>query len=112
MKILPGLEPEDRAVRARLIWESLGDLEERRGRGVFEGIYSWTHYGSYKKDFPSAFVRRLNATAWVPDEDGKLQPPIQVIFENLGWNANPFLLAQISFKPPIMDQLAKEAGIR
>jgi len=111
MEILPKLAPEERAVRARLIWESLGDLEERRGRGVFDGLYSWTHYGSYKKDFPSAFVRRLNATAWVPDEDGDLQPPNQVIFDYLGWKANPFLLTQIAFKPPIIDQLAKEAGI-
>ncbi len=111
MEILPGLEPEERAVRARLIWESLGDLEERRGRGVFDGLYSWTHYGSYKKDFPSAFVRRLNAAAWVPDENGDLQPPNQVIFESLGWKPNPFLLSQITFKPPIIEQLAKEAGI-
>lgn len=111
MEILPGLEPEERTVRARLIWESLGDLEERRGRGVFDGLYSWTHYGSYKKDFPSAFVRRLNAAAWVPDENGDLQPPNQVIFESLGWKPNPFLLAQITFKPPIIEQLAKEAGI-
>lgn len=74
MEILPGLEPEERTIRARLIWESLGDLEERRGRGVFDGLYSWTHYGSYKKDFPSAFIRRLNAAAWVPDGNGDLQP--------------------------------------
>lgn len=111
MEILPGLDAEERAVRASLIWESLGDLEERRGRGVFDGLYSWSHYGSYKKDFPSAFVRRLNAAAWVPDENGDLQPPNQVIFESLGWKPNPFLLTRISFKPPIIDQLAKEAGI-
>jgi len=111
IEILPKLAPEERAIRARLIWESLGDLEERRGRGVFDGLYSWTHYGSYKKDFPSAFVRRLNATAWVPDEGGDLQPPNQLIFERLGWKTNPFLLTQIAFKPPIIDQLAKEAGI-
>lgn len=86
-------------------------MEERRGRGVFDGLYSWTHYGSYKKDFASAFVRRLNATAWVPDEDGDLQPPNQLVFDYLGWKANPFLLTQIAFKPPIIDQLAKEAGI-
>jgi hypothetical protein len=111
VEVLPKLEPEGRAERTRLIWESLGDLEERRGRGIFDGLYRWSHYGSYKKDFPSAFVRRLNDTAWVPDENGDLQPPSQVIFDTLGWKANPFLLTKIAFKPPIIDQLAKEAGI-
>ena len=33
------------------------------------------------------------------------------MFESLGWKANPFLLTKIAFKPPIIDQLAKEAGI-
>lgn len=111
IKALPGLSPEDRIQRARLIWESLGDLEERRGRGIFEGNYSWSHYGSYKKEFPSAFLRHLNSVSWVPDENGHLQPPSLVVFDTLGWKANPFLLTKIEFKPPIIDQLAKEAGI-
>jgi hypothetical protein len=34
-----------------------------------------------------------------------------VLFDSLGWNANPFLLSKIRFKPAIIDQLAKEAGI-
>lgn len=109
--ILPTLSAEQRDERARLIWESLGELEERRGRGIFEGIYTWSHYGSYKKEFPAAFVRRLTAAAWIPDTNGELQPPRLVVFDTLGWKANPFLLSQITFKPPIIDQLAKEAGI-
>lgn len=109
--ILPSLSIEQRTERARLLWESLGDLEERRGRGIFEGSYKWSHYGSYRKDFPANFLRRLNEVAWVPDADGELQPPCLVIFDNLGWKANPFLLTKIVFKPPIIDQLAKEAGI-
>lgn len=111
VKTLPALAPEERAKRARLIWESLGDLEERRGRGIFEGAYTWTHHGSYKKDFPAAFLRRLNAASWVPDASGELHPPRLVMFDPLGWKPNPFLLSKIAFKPPIIDQLAKEAGI-
>lgn len=111
LAVLPTLSPEQRAERARLLWESLGDLEERRGRGIFDGLYKWTHYGSYKTEFPSAFVRRLNEAAWVPDANGQLQPPRLVLFEDLGWKPNPFLLTKIGFKPPIIDQLAKEAGI-
>ena len=33
------------------------------------------------------------------------------MFDNLGWKSNPFLLTKIIFKPPIIDQLAKEVGI-
>jgi len=108
---LPSLSPEDRTQRARLLWESLGDLEERRGPGIFEGTYSWSHYGNYKKDFPAAFLRHLNTASWVPDANDELQPPSLVVFDTLGWKANPFLLTKIVFKPPIIDQLAKEAGI-
>lgn len=92
--------------------ESLGDLEERRGRGIFDGSYSWSHYGERRTPpFPAAFVRRLNAVAWVPDAKGELFPPNLVLFDPLGWKTNPFLLTKIAFKPPIIDQLAKEAGI-
>ncbi len=108
---LPQLDPEQRSERARALWESLGDLEERRGRGIFDGKYTWTHNGKYATTFPSAFVRRLNEAAWIPDPDGVLQPPCVVVFERLGWKPNPFLLTKIQFKPPIIDQLAKEAGI-
>ncbi|WP_205940600.1 hypothetical protein, partial [Pseudomonas viridiflava] len=37
---MPTLSVEHRADRAQLLWDSLGDLEERRGRGVFDGSYS------------------------------------------------------------------------
>ncbi|SFM59189.1 protein of unknown function [Nitrosomonas communis] len=107
---LPALAVEERTERAQLLWESLCHLEERR-RGVFEGEYKWTHNGSYTKKFPSTFLRQLNETSWVPDRDGKLQPPGLVIFDTLEWKNNPFLLSKITFKPPLLDQLAKEAGI-
>lgn len=110
LEVMLTLEPEQRIERARLIWESLGDLEDRRGRGVFEGTYSWTHNGKYATTFPAAFLRTLNEAAWVPDATGDLVLPSRVLFDSLGWKANPFLLSRISFKPPIIDQLAKEAG--
>ncbi|WP_225781271.1 sacsin N-terminal ATP-binding-like domain-containing protein [Xenophilus sp. Marseille-Q4582] len=110
--LLPTFSQEQRAERARLLWEALGDLEERRGRGVFDGSYTWTHYGQRKAPpFPAAFLRRLAKAAWVPDASGDLVHPALVTFESLGWKANPFLLSKIAFKPPIIDQLAKEAGI-
>lgn len=108
---LSTLTAEQRIERASLIWESLGDLEERRGRGVFDGAYSWTHNGRYATSFPAAFLRTLNEAAWVPHANGELVPPSLVVFDTLGWMSNPFLLTKIAFKPPIIDQLAKEAGI-
>lgn len=110
--LLPKLTPEQRAERARLIWEGLGDLEERRGRGIFDGSYTWSHYGERKTPpFPAAFLRRLNKAAWLPDANSELVPPSLVVFDTLDWKPNPFLLTKIAFKPPIIDQLAKEAGI-
>ncbi len=110
--LLPKLTPEQRIERARLIWESLGDLEERRGRGIFDGSYTWSHYGERRTPpFPAAFIRRLNAAAWIPDANGELFPPNLVLFDSLGWKTNHFLLTKIVFKPPLIDQLAKEAGI-
>lgn len=110
--LLPKLAPKQRAERARLIWESLGDLEERRGQSIFYGSYSWSHYGDRKTPpFPAAFLRHLKKASWVPDANGDLVPPNLVVFDSLGWKSNPFLLTQLAFKPPILDQLAKEAGI-
>lgn len=112
IKILPTLDTAQRAERARLIWESLGDLEERRGRNLFTGSYSWSHYGERKTPpFPAAFIRRLNSVAWIPDASGDLVPPGLVLFDTLGWKPNPFLQSKLSFKPPVLDQLAREAGI-
>ncbi|WP_049298887.1 protein NO VEIN domain-containing protein, partial [Pseudomonas aeruginosa] len=61
--------------------------------------------------FDAAFVRTLNQVAWVPNANGELVRPGLVVFDTLGWKPNPFLLTKITFKPPIIDQLAKEAGI-
>jgi len=108
---LPKLTPAQRIERSRLIWESLGDLEERRGRGIFDGSYTWSYYGKYSISFPAAFLQHLNEAAWVPSADGELVPPRLVRFDSLGWNPNPFLLTKIAFKPPIVEQLAKEVGI-
>jgi len=111
LAMLPHLEVEERRTKARLLWEELGNLEERRGKSIFTGEYTWTHYGTYRATFDAAFVRRLNESAWIPDQNGELQMPELILFEALDWHADPFLLSKIHFKPPALDQLAKEAGI-
>ncbi len=112
IEILPSLDTAEKFIRSRLMWDSLSELAERSGKSIFEGSYTWKHYGgTYKKEFESAFLRRLNSEAWVPNLNGELQLPSTIIFDTLGWKANYFLLDIIKFKPPIIDQLAREAGI-
>lgn len=108
---LAELEVEERSTKAKLLWEALADLEERGGRGVFSGRYAWSYYGNHEAPFDAAFVKVLNDSAWIQDHDGRLRRPDEVIFESLGWKPNPFLQSKIQFKPPIIDQLAKAAGI-
>lgn len=109
---LPNVDLEQRKQKARLLWEELSNLEDRRGKSVFTGEYTWTHYGSHRAPpFDAAFVRTLNNVEWVPDEDGTLRRPDSVLFESLGWKENPFLLSKVKFKPPVIEELAQEAGI-
>ena len=108
----PELSVEDRQTKAKLLWEELAHLEDRRGKKVFTGNYTWTYYRNrYSTPFDSAFVRRLNKGEWIPDEKGRLQRPELIPFDSLGWPSNPFLLSKIHFKPPVINQLAEEAGL-
>lgn len=111
LTIFPGLDKAAQAKKAALIWEAIGDVESRRGTGIFSGTYRWTYVHGRSANFDAAFVRQLNDAAWVSDANGELQKPEFVLFETLGWEANPFLLSKIRFKPPIIETLAKEAGI-
>ena len=111
LEFLPTLKPEEAAARVKVLWDALADLETR-GPAAFYGSYKWGYSHEAKTArFDAAFVRMLNQAAWVPNADGELVPPGLVVFDTLGWKPNPFLLTKITFKPPIMDQLAKEAGI-
>jgi hypothetical protein len=111
LDVLPQLAMQERRSRAGLLWEELSHLEERRGKGVFVGEYTWTHYGSYRKNFDAAFIRLLTEKAGVPDTDGNLEPPELILFASLDWKPNPFLQSKIRFKPPVIETLAREAGI-
>lgn len=107
---LPTLTKEARAKKARLLWEALIELQDRRGQSVFSGTYRWQYHQIRSASFDAHFVRQLNRSAWVPDADGDLQPPSSILFESLGWPTDPFLLSKIHFKKPIVEELAREAG--
>lgn len=111
LKLLPKLTAEEAASRAKVLWEALIDLEAR-GTGAFYGSYKWGYSHEVKvARFSASFVRELNQASWVPSGSGELVLPGLVIFGELGWKSNPFLESLICFKPPIIDQLAREAGI-
>lgn len=107
---LPKLSIEARRSKARLLWEALVELQDRRGEGVFTGLYRWQYHQMWSKQFDTLFVRRLNQMSWIPDADGDLVPPSLILFEATGWSAHPFLQSKIAFKKPIVEELAKEAG--
>lgn len=109
-EILPNLEISQRSKKAAVLWEALSDLEQRQ-RSVFAGTYEGYFYGDKRMEFDPTFVELLQNTSWIPDASGLLQRPESVVFDTLGWKANPFLLSKIPFKPPIIEALAKEAGI-
>lgn len=108
---LKKLDIKKRRKKAMLLWDELAHLEERRGKGVFTGKYTWTYYGNYSAQCNAAFVRMLNSSEWIPDADGNLQRPRLTDFDSLDWKQSPFLLSKIQFKDPLVDQLAKKAGI-
>ncbi len=111
LEVLSNLDFDQARDRAGLLWSSLVDLEGR-GSAAFEGSYKWGYAHETKTArFDADFVKSLNKVAWVPSANGELVRPALVIFETLGWKSNPFLLSKVSFKPPIIDQLAIAAGI-
>jgi len=108
---LPGMEPAVRRQRAAMLWKAVGDVEDRRGSNTFSGEYGWSFHTKYSTRFDAKFVRTLNEARWIPDASDALKQPNVVLFADLGWDTNPFLLTKIRFKPPIIDTLAKEAGL-
>ena len=111
LTVLPDLDPAARTDRARLLWEVLGDLENRRGKGIFSGTYYWRYHYRRSASFDAAFVRKLKNSRWVPGTDGNLRLPEFVSFGSLDWNKHPFLESIILFEPPELDVLARKLGI-
>ena len=105
------LTNDEKQLKAQLIWEELINLKSDQGESYFTGKYTWTYYGSHTAPpFDSAFIRALNEKKWIPNSEGELKAPNQVLFESLEWRNDPFLLSKIRFKQPVVDQLEKEAG--
>ena len=112
LDMLGRLDPAARPSRARDLWDALVDLNKRHGSRPFNANYEWGYHHERKStSFDAAFVRMLNDGSWVPDSSGDLCSPGSVAFEELGWEPNSLLQSKILFKPPLLAQLAEEAGI-
>lgn len=96
--------------RAELLWEALRDVHNRSNQ-AFYGSYRWVYYGPRSQRFSARFVKTLKEFAWVPDKDGKLSRPSEVVFQDTGWEKDPALEAEIKFKSAVIEELAKKAGI-
>ena len=111
---LPSLSADQRRERAGMLWQCLIDLVHKGRRECFQGTYRYHYYSWHSSTFPSEFVKRLNETPWIPNEDGDLKLPGSVSFGELGWAGDDFLLSQIEFlqpHSPSVANLAKEAGV-
>ncbi|MFG1399737.1 protein NO VEIN domain-containing protein [Roseixanthobacter pseudopolyaromaticivorans] len=111
LELLPKLPIEKRPDRARLLWEAVSELVDRRGPSVMSVTYSWTYMQTRSTSVDAKFLRRLNETAWIPDQTGELRRPSEILFADLGWPSHPVLETRIAFKPPAIAALAREVGI-
>ncbi len=95
-----------------MLWEALCDAQANRSDLTFYGSYRWVRHRRRSHSFPARFVKTLKEAAWVPDKDGKLSRPAEVVFQDTGWEENPALEAEIHFKlPSVINKLAEAAGI-
>ena len=111
---LPFLAGDQRRERAGMLWKSLTELVNRGLHECFRGTYKYHYHAWRSRTFPSQFVKRLNETPWIPDEDSNLRLPEAVSFAALGWEADGFLLSQIEFMQPrsvTVASLAREVGV-
>ena len=106
-KILRSLPLENRTRRARILWDALCEFEDRGGHSYFIGTYYWYYFHSRSTIFDAAFLADLNTRRWVPDAEGTLKPPSEIVFEEIAppWPTNAYLLSKINFKPPIVAEL-------
>ncbi len=109
---LAALDPAQRRARSRDLWDALADLKKQRGSRPFDAVYEWSYSHDRRVElFDAAFVRTLNQRQWIPDSSGSLRRPGSVAFEETGWEPDSFLQSRISFKTPVWELLAREAGL-
>ncbi len=113
LKTIANLPQDEVSGRSALLWKALCGVDPK----VFRKEYRWHHYNKEQKvvlDGDSELARLLNETSWVADDNGELNRPKEVVFENTGWEPNSALQDHIRFKKPVIspiDGFARELGI-
>ena len=110
LSIIADLSFTEASIKTRLLWEALCDFQANHGTGAFDAYYHWFRYSERKARFNASFITTLNNTKWIPASNEQLSLPGAVTFEETGWRENHVLTSMITFKPRMMDELAKEAG--
>lgn len=103
LESLPRFNTDQRAPRAKLLWQALIDLAGV-GQEHFSGLYHWFYYNPQSTAFDASFVKLLNDAAWIPSAAGDLCSPASICFDDLGWQENAFLQSKIVFEPPAVDR--------
>ncbi len=116
LQSLSQLSPADQHQKAVLLWRALSDVAKHSGYSAFRAEYKWGYsYESKTAFLDTEVVKLLNRSAWVPDPNGELQTPDLVYFDTLndvhGWEEESILESVIRFKPPAVQELARETGI-
>ena len=116
INMLPQLPADVQLRKSTLLWRSLADLAEHSGHSAFRTVYRWGYSHETKTAYLDDFgVKRLNNSAWIPDENGQLQMPNMVYFNTVqelyGWENEPVLESKIQFKPPAISELSRLTGI-
>jgi hypothetical protein len=112
LSALPSRDADAGAIRAELLWNALCDAENHGDLQTLKGTYKWKYYYSwYTHPFDAAYIKQLNDSAWVPNEHGSLQMPVEVPFGTTGWSENEHLLSIVHFKPAVVEDPSELAGV-
>jgi hypothetical protein len=85
-----------------------------RGRAFFRGVYEWHHYKDRDAVFDAHFLRVLRKTRWLPNKEGAVHRPNELMPRDLpkGFGPHPALASELQMRAEVLVTLAKEAGIR
>jgi hypothetical protein len=77
------------------------------------GVYRWKRFDDFRALFDSRFLKLLREHMWLIGRDGKLHIPSEVLASELpdDFRKSEWLEAKLKMKPPVLEQLAQEAGI-
>ncbi|MDA8675217.1 hypothetical protein N9M53_00840 [Alphaproteobacteria bacterium] len=102
---------EEQENKAKALWEELIQIRKSRESSLKATTYLNGGGNIYIK-YGSAFIYQLNNEKWIPlpDHDG-VRKPESVLFDDLGWEKDPFLQDKIIFKTPEREKALAELGM-